>query len=135
FSIFTYSVACIIKFFSYSSIYFCLYLYNMSQQINIAPRIKDRIVGESYIFNNQSMVWNGKTWRCKHDRHYNRCQYCKTEAEEYAKNNDIQIAPKNPLDRVIGQKYLVKNNIHIWSGERWHCIHNNERSTCPSCES
>jgi len=40
---------------------------------------------------------------------------------------------KKGLDRKKGEKWLVKGQIRIWSGKRWHCQHNRRRSQCKEC--
>ena len=40
---------------------------------------------------------------------------------------------KKGLDRKKGEKWLVKGQIRIWSGKRWHCQHNRIRSQCKEC--
>ena len=37
------------------------------------------------------------------------------------------------LERHKGERWLVKNEIKIWSGKRWHCEHNRQRSGCKDC--
>ena len=37
------------------------------------------------------------------------------------------------LERNKGEKWLVKNEIRIWSGRVWHCEHNRQRSACKEC--
>ena len=41
---------------------------------------------------------------------------------------------KRGLERHKGEKWLVKNEIRIWSGRVWYCEHNRERSTCKECK-
>jgi len=37
------------------------------------------------------------------------------------------------LERIKGEKWLVKGKIQIWCGNRWRCEHNRERSKCKEC--
>ena len=45
----------------------------------------------------------------------------------------IEKAPKRRDAREVGKKYLFKNEIRIWNGQRWHCIHNREKKVCVEC--
>jgi len=40
---------------------------------------------------------------------------------------------KKGLDRNKGEKWLVKNEIRIWSGTRWYCEHNKRKERCTTC--
>lgn len=43
------------------------------------------------------------------------------------------LIPPVVKDRIKGQKYMVKGVIKIWSGTRWHCIHDKRGSICLVC--
>ena len=40
---------------------------------------------------------------------------------------------KKGLERHKGEKWLVKNEIRIWSGRVWHCEHNKRKERCTTC--
>ena len=40
---------------------------------------------------------------------------------------------KKGLDRNKGEKWLVKNEIRIWSGTKWYCEHNKRKDHCIQC--
>ena len=40
---------------------------------------------------------------------------------------------KRGLERHKGEKWLVKNEIRIWSGRVWHCQHNKRKESCTTC--
>ena len=37
------------------------------------------------------------------------------------------------LERHKGERWLVKNEIKIWSGKKWHCEHNKRKERCIQC--
>jgi hypothetical protein len=47
---------------------------------------------------------------------------------------DIPIAPKHPVDRTKGRKYLFKNEVRIWGGNLWKCEHNKPHYSCKKCK-
>ena len=52
----------------------------------------------------------------------------------FANNNKYNLKEwKKGLDRNKGEKWLVKNEIRIWSGRRWYCKHNKRKECCATC--
>ena len=46
----------------------------------------------------------------------------------------IELLPKNPKDRIIGCKYLINDQIRIWTGNRLNCEHNRIKNQCRECK-
>ena len=52
----------------------------------------------------------------------------------FANNNKYNLKEwKRGLDRNKGEKWLVKNEIKIWSGRIWNCKHNKRKTRCATC--
>ena len=109
------------------------------------PGKTNRIIGERYIYDFEVRIWNGKRFHCFHDLQVSKCkkphdiaEYEKIGKKEEIKEEiddfeNIEDAPE-PDKRVIGKKYIYKDDIRIWNGIRFYCKHNHSIYGCGKCK-
>lgn len=107
---------------------------NLPKDIPEAPNnVKDREDNTKYIYDGEIRIWKRGRFLCFHEcdlskckkshdmEEYERYEKEKNQSEEEEDMSKYEEAPKKVSDRVIGKKYILRDQIRIWSGKRFNC--------------